>query len=129
LIGEASEASGVQVAQQHFTESLDADLLGSAVDLSRRLGISNFAWPHEAAQRVLQSIRASDWAVLGGDVLRETARDSYEFTGDSWHIERDGPGEAWLGHAKRSHDRATDYIGRLRGGSDLWFVFVCSRGA
>jgi hypothetical protein len=75
-----------------------------------QLGIDDVAWTKEDARRVLDSIRGSNIAVLGGDVFKEHS-DGLEPAYDNWHCDR-VQGESLTDYATRSLEHAWSYVER-----------------
>ena len=89
-----------------FGDDFPEKLIGSAYSLSE-LGLSNFAWKHEDAIKVIEHCYRKKMGILGGDVL--CLRDSIiEFTYDSWYLNRNE--KEWDVYVGESRKKALDYM-------------------
>jgi hypothetical protein len=101
------------------------DLWSKAESLSG-LGIEEFAWYPEDAAQVLELLRPTEIAVLGGDVYMKRAG-RFEPSCENWYAERD-PQEGPCAFATRSQSIAREYLANLMksGGGERWVTLVLS---
>ena len=114
------------MAIQSFHELLDDSLLQSGIDLESILGVREIAWGRADALRAIASLRQTDWAILGGDVLRRTGG-KIEYTNDSWHTELQS-NESGLDFLGRSHDEGEAFLLGYRNHADDPYLFVLVAG-
>lgn len=88
-------------------KNLSDELLGVGVSLAS-IGTEGTAWYREHIFQVLDALRDTDWAVLGGDVLR-VAGQQIEYTFANWHSDLRS-GERRKEFVTRSIEEATFYI-------------------
>ncbi len=101
------------------------DLWSKAESLSV-IGVEEMAWHPEDAVKVLELLRPTEIAVLGGDVyVKRTGR--FEPSYENWHVERD-PQEMPSLFAARSQSIAREYLAKLResGAGERWVTLVLS---
>ena len=111
------------MALPKWTERLTPEARAAGVDLTST-GFADAAWPIERAGSVIEALRGSDAAVLGGDILRGT-RDDLEHTFDSWSCEMKR-GEPWAEFVSRSYADAIGYLSGMQGDPDAWFTLEIS---
>lgn len=105
---------------------IPADLWLRAASLSD-LGVEEFAWRPADAVQLLDLLRTSTIAVLGGDVYTRSAgrfHPAYE----NWYVEQD-PLEEPASYAARSHAIASNYFAGLQqadGADEKWVTLVSS---
>jgi hypothetical protein len=101
------------------------DLWSKAESLSV-IGIEELAWRPEDANHVLELLRPTEIAVLGGDVyLKRPGR--FEPSYENWYAERD-PLELPSAFATRSQSIAREYLANLMnpGAAECWVTLVLS---
>ncbi|MGB8506889.1 MAG: Imm40 family immunity protein, partial [Pyrinomonadaceae bacterium] len=74
----------------------------------QELGVNEIALQRSAALEAIETLKGSQVAIFGGDVLR-VSNDRPSYTGDSWYCERQNS-EALNDFLKRSWDVAEQYI-------------------
>lgn len=85
------------------------------------IGVEEMAWPPEDATQLLELLRPTEIAVLGGDVYAKRAG-RFEPSYESWFAEQD-PQEVPSVFATRSRSVARDYLAKLmKPGADQWWV-------
>jgi hypothetical protein len=110
---------------QNFIELLDVQLQQAAISLDS-MGVENLAWRKGDALKVVEALKYSDWAVLGGDVVRKA--DILEYTYDNWSCDP-LPNEIQQAYVVRSHDEAASYIRgyKIQEGFQILFALVAGR--
>jgi hypothetical protein len=101
------------------------DLWKKAKSLSE-IGVEELAWRLEDAVQVLELLRPTEIAVLGGDVyVKPTGR--FEPTYENWYAERNSQ-ELPSTFATRSRSVAREYLANLMkpGTGDRWVTLVLS---
>jgi len=100
-------------------------LLDRAVSLAD-VGIEELAWQPDDAREILELIKGTTVAILGGDIYSKRFG-RFEPTYENWHVNRD-PQEAPGAFAARALDISQSYLEKLkrRGAEELWVVFVFS---
>ncbi|WP_426753559.1 Imm40 family immunity protein [Myxococcus sp. Y35] len=90
------------------------------------LGVEEFAWHPEDAAQVLELLRPTEIAVLGGDVYMKRAG-RFEPTYESWYAARETH-ELPSAFATRSQSIAREYLANLMksGGDERWVTLVLS---
>jgi len=115
------------MATQDFREVLSDELLGVGVSL-KSIGTEGTAWYRANVSQVLDALRDTDWAVLGGDVLR-VAGQQIEYSYANWHSEVRS-GETRKEFVTRSIEEAMAYISNYPDdgseGAHL-FALVCGK--
>jgi len=85
-------------------------LLGQARSLEH-LGLSEHAWPREAATSIVRALHARQIAVLGGDVLTSFPS-GLKHSSEGWHSDP-RPNEHFADYAARSQDETLSYLDSL----------------
>jgi hypothetical protein len=115
------------MATQDFREELSDELLEVGVSLAS-IRTEGTAWYRAHVFQVLDALRDTHWAVLGGDVLR-VAGQQIEYTDDNW-LSQLRSGETRREFVTRSIEEATLYIANYpddaTDGRHL-FALVCGR--
>ena len=84
-------------------------LRDSAIALDH-LGVCEVAWSRRDALQIVDALRETAWAILGGDVL--VHRDgAFAYSYDNWHSDPQ-PEEVAHDFIARSHRETRDYIAR-----------------
>ncbi len=101
------------------------DLWSKAESLSV-IGVEEMAWHPEDAVRVLELLRPTEIAVLGGDVYVKRAG-RFEPGYENWYAKRD-PQEMPSAFAARSQSIAREYLAKLMetGDRERWVTLVLS---
>jgi hypothetical protein len=89
------------------------------------LGVDELAWRPEDAARVLEVLRPTEIAVLGGDVyVKHSGR--FESSHENWYAER-APKEMPSAFAARSQAIAREYLENLmKSAAECWVTLVLS---
>lgn len=70
---------------------------------------------------------SAEFAILGGDVMRFNLKSQqYDFTYDSWFLDRNGAQESFADYCERSRKRALEYITNYKSEDGIVFVPVIS---
>jgi hypothetical protein len=90
------------------------------------IGVEEFAWHPQDAARLLELLRPTEIAVLGGDVYVKRAG-RFEPTYENWYAQRD-PQELPSAFATRSQSIAHDYLANLMKpeAGERWVTLVLS---
>ena len=90
------------------------------------IGVEEFAWRPEDAAQVLELLRPTGIAVLGGDVYLKR-HERFEPSYENWYAERD-PQELPSAFAIRSQSKAREYLANLMkpGNEERWVTLVLS---
>lgn len=86
-----------------------------------------YAWDKKTSLTFLSDMETKSFAILGGDVLRfNTEKSRYEYSYDSWHLERNGPNENFYDYCLRSQHKAIDYINNYPANTNTLFALIVS---
>jgi len=84
--------------------------------------VAEVAWKRADVLEIMAALKNSNWAVLGGDVLRSDGQ-AYRHTYDSWHSDR-GDNESAHDFVERSHHETLAYVERYSESGDVSYVLV-----
>jgi hypothetical protein len=84
-------------------------LIQTAIDL-RTIGICELAWTRDVVFEVVNVLRESEYAILGGDVYEyNTTTHKLTITCDSWYFNPNYH-DAWADYVEASANHSIDYI-------------------
>lgn len=101
--------------------AIPRDLAARAIPLDS-LGLMEFAWTREDAERTISALEGSGVAILGGDVYHAML-DGIKITYDNWTCNRNDS-ESNSDYVARSHDASRNFIDTYPTAGVGHFIFV-----
>jgi hypothetical protein len=88
------------------------------VDL-KHMGLNEIAWPYPICLEVINSLKDSNFLILGGDALKAQS-DQFNHTGDSWYLDESEMNNS----VEYSAEKGIQYIERYVQNNGNLFCFV-----